>query len=250
MQTMPLEQAVHTAVRLVDIHKTYRHGAEPVHAVRGVSLALRTGSFTAVMGPSGSGKSTLLSSAAGLDAPTRGQVIIGGRDISTLSPDALTRFRRDHVGFVFQAYNLVDHLSIADNITLPVVLAGREPDLAWLAELVGTLGLTGMEGRLPGELSGGQAQRAAIARAMFTRPDVVFADEPTGALDSRTATQILDVLRSTARELDQTVVLVTHDPQVATIAERTVFLADGLLVDELDHPTAGQITARMLELGR
>ncbi len=244
------ETATRTAIRLVDLHKSYPHGAVPVHAARGVSLALAVGSFTAVMGPSGSGKSTLLSCAAGLDVPTRGQVVVGDRDISTLSPDALTRFRRDHIGFVFQAYNLVEHLSVADNITLPVRLAGRDPDINWLTDLVATLGLTGMERRLPGELSGGQAQRVAIARALFTHPDVVFADEPTGALDSVTAVQVLEVLRSTTRALGQTVVVVTHDPQVAAAADRVLFLADGLLVDQLDDPTAEQVGARMLALGR
>ncbi|WP_244931016.1 ABC transporter ATP-binding protein [Nocardioides sp. W7] len=249
-QTSPVDAATRTVVRLVDLHKSYPHRTEPVPALRGVSLTLTSGSFTAVMGPSGSGKSTLLSCAAGLDVPTGGQVVVGEYDISRMSADALTRFRRDHVGFVFQAYNLVDHLSVADNITLPVVLAGREPDAAWLAELVGTVGLTGLERRLPGELSGGQAQRVAIARALFTRPDVVFADEPTGALDSRTAAVVLDVLRSTARALGQTVVVVTHDPQVAAAADRVLFLADGLLVDQLDQPTAEQVAARMLGLGR
>lgn len=242
--------ATGVAVRLADLHRTYTQGAEPVHAVRGVSLTLDTGSFTAVMGPSGSGKSTLLACAAGLDRPTQGQVVVGGRDISALSPDALTRFRRDHVGFVFQAYNLVDHLSVAENITLPVVLAGREPDAAWLRELVGRVGLTGLEGRLPGELSGGQAQRVAIARALLTRPDIVLADEPTGALDSRTAGLVLDVLRSTARDLHQTVVLVTHDPRVAAVADRVLFLADGRLVDQVDHPSAEQVSSRLLALGR
>ncbi len=250
MTTSYPDVATRTAVRLVDLHKSYSNGSLTVPAVRGVSLALTRGSFTAVMGPSGSGKSTLLTCAAGLDVPTSGQVIIGDRDISTLSPDALARFRRDHVGFVFQAYNLVDHLTVADNITLPVILAGREPDSARLAELVATVGLAGMEDRLPGELSGGQAQRAAIGRALFTRPDVVFADEPTGALDSRTAAQVLQVLRSSARELDQTVVMVTHDPHVAVAADRVLFLADGLLVDHLDRPSAEQVTARMLQMGR
>ncbi len=244
------EVATRTAVRLVDLHKSYSHGALTVQAVRGVSLAFTSGSFTAVMGPSGSGKSTLLSCAAGLDVPTRGRVVVGDRDISTFSPDALTRFRRDHVGFVFQAYNLVEHLPVVDNITLPFLLAGREPDAAWLAELIGTLGLTGMERRLPGELSGGQAQRVAIARALFTRPDVVFADEPTGALDSRTAALVLEALRSTTRALGQSLVLVTHDPNVASAADRVLFLADGLLVDHLDHPTAAQVSARMLAIGR
>ncbi len=244
------EVATRTAVRIVDLYKSYSNGVVSVPAVRGVSIALDRGSFTAVMGPSGSGKSTLLSCAAGLDVPTRGRVIVGERDISSLSSDALTRFRRDHVGFVFQAYNLIDHLPVVDNVALPVVLAGREPDTRRLAELLESVGLAGMENRLPGELSGGQAQRAAIARALFTRPDVVFADEPTGALDSHSAAQVLEVLRSSARDLDQTVVLVTHDPGVAAVADQVLFLADGLLVDQLDQPSAEQIAAIMLALGR
>lgn len=239
-----------TAVRLVDVHKTYPRGSVQVPAVRGVTLSLAAGSFTAVMGPSGSGKTTLLSCAAGLDVPTRGQVVVGGQDISTLSADALTRFRRDHIGFVFQSYNLIGHLSVAENITLPSVLAGRPTDAARLAELVDLVGLTGMEQRLPGELSGGQAQRAAIARALFTRPTIVLADEPTGALDSGTAAQVLALLRSTADRLGQTVVLVTHDAQVAAAADRVLFLADGLLVDQLEQPTAERVTARMLGLAR
>jgi putative ABC transport system ATP-binding protein len=246
----PSGTPVRTAVRISDLHKSYPAGATPVHAVRGVSLTLAQGSFTAVMGPSGSGKSTLLSCAAGLDTPTRGQVVVGDRDISTLKPDDLTRFRREHVGFVFQAYNLIDHLPVVENVTLPTVLAGHRPDTAWLAHLVAVLGLTGMEQRLPGELSGGQAQRVAIARALFTRPDVVLADEPTGALDSRTATEVLQAFRATARELGQTVVVVTHDPQVAVTADRVLFLADGLLVDQVDRPTPAQVAARMMELGR
>lgn len=238
------------AVRLVDVHKQYDGAAEPVHALRGVSLTLPTGSFTAVMGPSGSGKSTLLNCAAGLDVPTSGRVSVGEHDISTLSPDALTRFRRDYVGFVFQSYNLVAHLSVADNVQLPVMLAGREPDLGWQAELLDAVGLAGMADRRPGELSGGQAQRVAIARALFSRPTVIFADEPTGALDSRTGAVVLALLRDTARRLRQTVVVVTHDAQVAASAERVLFLADGHLVDQLEDPTAEQVTTRMLGLGR
>jgi putative ABC transport system ATP-binding protein len=238
-----------TAVHLIDVHKTYR-GAEPVHALRGVSLALATGSFTAVMGPSGSGKSTLLTCAAGLDTPSSGRILVGEREIGTLSSDALTRFRREHVGFVFQSYNLIGHLTVADNIRLPMVLAGREPDPRWLAELVADVGLEGLEDRRPGELSGGQAQRVAIARALLPRPTVILADEPTGALDSRTGAQVLEVLRATARRLGQTVVVVTHDPRVAAAADRVLFLADGRLVDHLDAPTVEQITARMVALGR
>ncbi|WP_205473340.1 ABC transporter ATP-binding protein [Nocardioides sp. SYSU D00038] len=237
------------AVRLVDVHKTYA-GATPVAALRGVTLDLGRGTVTAIMGQSGSGKSTLLNVAAGLDQPTRGRVVIGDQDTAGLSPDRLTRLRREQVGFVFQSYNLIGHLDVRANIELPLVLGGRSTDEAWLAELVGSLGLTGLTGRLPGELSGGQAQRVAIARALVTRPTVVFADEPTGALDSRTGAQVLELLRDTARRLDQTVVLVTHDSVVAAAAERVVLLADGLVVDELLAPTVEQVTARMLGLGR
>lgn len=237
------------AVLLADVHKTYA-GASPVPALRGVSLRFETGSLTAVMGPSGSGKSTLLNVAAGLDVPTRGRVVVGGHDISSLSPDGLTRFRREQVGFVFQAYNLVGHLDVRANIELPLLLAGRAPDREWYAGLVDQLGLGALERRLPGELSGGQAQRVAIARALVTRPTVVFADEPTGALDSRTGAQVLGLLRGTAERLGQTVVLVTHDSNVAAAAQRVVFLADGLVVDDLAAPTAAQVTARMPGLGR
>ncbi|NKY40957.1 ABC transporter ATP-binding protein, partial [Cellulomonas septica] len=216
------------SVQLTDVHKTYR-GATEVHALRGVSITLRPGSLTAIMGQSGSGKSTLLNCAAGLDVPTSGRVVIGGRDLTGLSADELTRFRRDHVGFVFQAYNLVGHLTVAENIQLPVLLAGRVPDLRWQAQLLAALGLHGVEERLPGHLSGGQAQRVAIARALFTRPEVVFADEPTGALDSRSSAQVLGLLRDTAAALGQTVVLVTHDSRVAATAERVVLIADGVV---------------------
>ncbi|NPC96683.1 ABC transporter ATP-binding protein [Nocardioides sp. zg-DK7169] len=236
------------ALRLLDVRKQYAGAPEPVPALRGVSLTLDTGSFTAVMGPSGSGKSTLLHCAAGLDVPTSGRVVVGERDISALSPDALTRFRRDHIGFVFQAYNLVPHLSVADNVQLPAMLAGREPDLHWQAELLEAVGLTGMEQRRPGELSGGQAQRVAIARALFARPTVVFADEPTGALDARTGAAVLTLLRDTARDLGQTVVMVTHDAQVAATAEQVLFLSDGRLVDHLLDPTAQTVADRMLGL--
>lgn len=234
-----------TAVRLVDVHKTYP-GREPVHALRGVSLALRTGSITAVVGQSGSGKSTMLNTAAGLDSPTHGQVVVAGHDITALRPDDLTRFRREHVGFVFQSYNLIGHLTVVENIGLPLLLAGRAPDPAWLRDLMAFLGVDALGDRLPGELSGGQAQRVAIARALITRPAVVFADEPTGALDSRTGASVLAVLRETARTLGQTIVLVTHDAAVAAAAERVLVLADGVIVDDLAAPTAEQVTARLL----
>ncbi|WP_206516053.1 ABC transporter ATP-binding protein [Nocardioides pantholopis] len=246
--TSPSLRPSTTAVGLHDVHKTYP-GPEPVHALRGVSLSLPLGSFTAVMGPSGSGKSTLLNCAAGLDSPTSGQVVIGGRDVSGLSADALTRFRREHVGFVFQAYNLIAHLSVADNIELPVVLAGLAPDPAWQAELLDAVGLSGMGQRRPTELSGGQAQRVAIARALFAKPTVVFADEPTGALDSRTGAQVLSVLRAAADRFSQTVVVVTHDPHVAAAVDSVAFLADGRLVDRVERATPEQIAATMLSMG-
>lgn len=232
------------------MHKQYPGSSGPVHALRGISLALAPGSFTAVMGPSGSGKSTLLNSAAGLDTPTSGRIMIGEHDISRFSSDALTRFRREHIGFIFQAYNLVPHLSVADNVTLPVMLAGQPDDPRWLSELLEAVGLAGMAQRRPGELSGGQAQRVAIARALYSRPTVVFADEPTGALDSRTGAAVLTLLRETAQRLGQTVVMVTHDPLVAATAEQVLFLSDGRLVDRLENPTAAAVADRMLGLER
>ena len=239
-----------TAVRLVQVRKTYPNGLGETEALRSVSVALQPGSFTAVMGPSGSGKSTFLNCAAGLDAPTSGQVIVGDEDLTAMSADGLTRFRRRRVGFVFQAYNLIGHLTVAENVQLPLLLDGRRPDPAWQDHLLHAVGLQGMEARLPGQLSGGQAQRVAIARALITRPAVVFADEPTGALDSHTGEQILGVLRSATESLGQTLVLVTHDARVAAVADQVLFLADGSVVGHLESPSAEQITARLLTLGR
>ncbi|HEV6954638.1 MAG TPA: ABC transporter ATP-binding protein [Promicromonospora sp.] len=239
-----------TAVRLDQLTKTYPNGPEQVAALRGVSLAVRPGAFTAIMGPSGSGKSTFLNVAAGLDTPTSGRVHIGDTDLTALSADAVTRFRRRHIGFVFQAYNLVGHLTVAENVQLPLLLDGRRPDPRWQDTLLESVGLAGMADRLPRELSGGQAQRVAIARALVTRPTVVFADEPTGALDRRTGDQVLDVLRGTAKQLGQTLVVVTHDPSVAVAADDVLFLADGLLAGGLVAPTTDQVVARLVELGR
>ncbi len=248
--TTPAAQQTGTAVRLVEVSRTYPNGAGTVTALDAVSLALTPGSFTAVMGPSGSGKSTFLSCVAGLETPTSGHVLIGDVDLVGLSPDRLTRLRRERIGFVFQAYNLVDHLTVEENVQLPLLLGGVRPDPEWQRYLLHTVGLDGMEARLPRELSGGQAQRVAIARALITRPTVVLADEPTGALDSRTGGQVLDVLRGTAAALAQTVVVVTHDPQVAAAADQVLFLADGRFVGHLVQPTVEQVTARMIELGR
>jgi putative ABC transport system ATP-binding protein len=242
----PLE----TAIQLQDVHKTYRSGPEPAQALRGVSLELGVGSITAIVGQSGSGKSTLLNCAAGLEQPTSGRVVVGGNDISHLSRDDLTRFRREHIGFVFQAYNLIGHLDVLDNIELPSVLAGRPTDRAWLDHLVTTMDLGDLLDRLPAQLSGGQAQRVAIARALIARPTVLFADEPTGALDSRTGTAVLDLLRGTAQDLHQTVVIVTHDSRVAAAAEQVLVLADGVLVDQLGSATVEQVSDRMLAVAR
>lgn len=239
-----------TAIALHDLHKTYGGGPTPTAALRGISFTLEPGSLTAIVGQSGSGKSTLLNCAAGLDRPTSGSVVVGGHDISTLSDDELTRFRREHVGFVFQAYNLVGHLSVRDNLELPLVLAGRRADPAWTDHLVARTDLVGLLDRRPGELSGGQAQRVAIARALITRPAVLVADEPTGALDSATGAAVLELLSTTARDLGQTVVVVTHDSRVAATAERVLVLADGRVVDTLVTPSAEHVHARILESTR
>jgi putative ABC transport system ATP-binding protein len=243
-------QRVDSAVRLVHLTKTYPNGPEQVAALQDISLSIAPGAFTAMMGPSGSGKSTFLNLAAGLDVPTSGRVLIGDTDITELSPDAVTRFRRQHIGFVFQAYNLIGHLTVGENIQLPMLLDGRRADERWAEALLESVGLTGMTDRLPRELSGGQAQRVAIARALITRPTVVFADEPTGALDRRTGDQVLDVLRGAAKRFAQTLVLVSHDAHVASAADTVLFLADGRLAGELAAPTTSQIAARLVELGR
>lgn len=237
------------ALQLQGVSKSYRSGTSGVPALRDVSLAVPAGTFTAVMGPSGSGKSTLLQCAAGLDTPDSGRVLLGTTEISRLRSKALTRFRRDHVGFVFQSYNLLPQLSVLRNVTLPLLLAGRDTDSAWLDYVMEAVGLAGLGERKPQELSGGQQQRAAIARALITRPDAVFADEPTGALDSATARQVLDLLRHTVSVLDQTVVMVTHDPVAAGAADTVIFLADGRLDGSLNDATARDVTERMAYLG-
>jgi putative ABC transport system ATP-binding protein len=228
--------------------KRYGQGATTVQALRGVSAELARGSFTAVMGPSGSGKSTLLHCAAGLEAPTQGHVWLGDVEITTLPEPARTIARRQRVGFVFQSFNLVPSLTAGQNIVLPLRLAGHGPDRAWLDTLIMRVGLADRLDHRPAELSGGQQQRVAIARALAPRPEVVFADEPTGNLDRHTGSQILELLRSAADELGQTVVLVTHDPVGAAFADRVLFLRDGLLVDAIDRPTADAVVARMAAL--
>lgn len=243
-------QPTATAVHLEHVSKNYPDGPNTVVALDGVTLSIETGSFTAIMGPSGSGKSTFLNNASGLDSPSSGRIVVGGVDLTGMSPDALTRFRREHIGFVFQGYNLISHLTVGENIQLPLTLASIRPDEQRLRDVLTSVGLAGMENRLPSELSGGQAQRVAIARALIAAPDVVFADEPTGALDAATADQILELFRSAVRDFGQTLVIVTHDPRAAAFADRVLFLADGRFRGEMLTPTAEAIAARILELGR
>ncbi|MFB9432699.1 ABC transporter ATP-binding protein [Streptoalloteichus tenebrarius] len=217
-------------------------------ALAGVSAAFHQGEFTAIMGPSGSGKSTLLQCMAGLDRPDQGQVVIAGEDVTALPERRLTAFRRDRLGFVFQAFNLIPTLTARENITLGPRLGGPELDERWLAQLVHVLGLADRLHHRPAELSGGQQQRVAVARALVHRPDVVFADEPTGNLDSRTAGQVLEFVRRAVTEFGQTVIMVTHDPAAAAHADRVLFLRDGAFVDELVSPTSEKVLARLAVL--
>jgi putative ABC transport system ATP-binding protein len=241
--------AAPAAARVHDAVKVYGRGDNAVHALDGVSVQFGTGRFTAIMGPSGSGKSTLLHAAAGLDQLTSGTVFIGDTDITRLDDRKLTKLRRDRIGFVFQAFNLVPTLTAAENIALPARLAGRRPDAAWFAHVVETVGLQARLKHRPAELSGGQQQRVAVARALVSRPEIVFADEPTGNLDSRAGAEILSFMRTAVRELGQTIVMVTHDPVAAAYADRAVFLADGRIVDDLDAPTADSVLDRIRTLG-
>jgi putative ABC transport system ATP-binding protein len=234
-----------SAVRAVDVRKSYGKGDTTVLALAGVSLEVPRGEFCAVMGPSGSGKSTLMHCLAGLDRFDSGDVIIGGVSLVGLGDKALTALRRDRVGFVFQQYNLLPTLTAQENITLPLDIAGRKVDHAWMSEVISAVSLADRLAHRPAELSGGQQQRVACARALVTRPDVVFADEPTGNLDSHSGAEVLGFLRRSATEFDQTVVMVTHDPSAASYADRVVFMADGLLVDEMHDPTAERVLDRM-----
>ena len=237
------------AARTERLTKIYGSGLTEVTALDQVSLEIGARSFTAVMGPSGSGKSTLMHCMAGLDSADGGQVWIGTEEITALPERRLTRVRRDRVGFVFQAYNLLPVLSAADNITLPLDIAGRPADREWLSTVTETVGLTGRLRHRPTELSGGQQQRVAIARALAGRPEIIFADEPTGNLDSRAGAEVLDLLRRCVREFGQTIVMVTHDPVAASYADRVVFLADGQIAGELDGPTPQTVLDRMAALG-
>jgi putative ABC transport system ATP-binding protein len=229
--------------------KLYGLGEAGVRALDEVTLELAVGRFTAIMGPSGSGKSTLLHCLAGLDTLTSGRVTIGGTDLAALSDQELTLLRRNRVGFVFQAFNLIPTMTAGENISLPFRLAGRRPDPEWLDHVVATVGLGDRLGHRPSELSGGQQQRVAVARALVTRPDIVFADEPTGNLDSRSGAEILGFLRRAVDELGQSVTMVTHDPVAAGYADTVVFLADGRVVDEMRDPSAPRVLDRIKQLG-
>ena len=236
------------AARVVDLTKTYGTGETRVTALDSVSLDFRTGEFTAIMGPSGSGNSTLMHCAAGLDAVTSGHVFVGDTDLTTLREKDLTVLRRDQIGFVFQSFNLIPTLTAEENILLPLSIAGRAPDRQWFDHVVDTVGLRDRLGHRPSELSGGQQQRVACARALVSRPDIVFADEPTGNLDSTSGAEVLGFLRRSVDEFGQTIVMVTHDPHAASYTDRVVFLADGRIVGELREPTRDSVLERMAHL--
>jgi putative ABC transport system ATP-binding protein len=238
-----------TAARAANVTKTYGDGDAAVFALDNVSVSMQAGHFTAIMGPSGSGKSTLLHVLAGLDRPTSGEIFLGDTEITSLNDKRLTLLRRDQIGFIFQAFNLLPTLTAAENIVLPIRIAGRKPDAAWVQQIVETVGLTERLDHKPSQLSGGQQQRVAAARALASRPQIVFADEPTGALDSRSGAELLGFLRGAVRELDQTVVMVTHDASAAAYADRVLFLADGQIVDEMTDPTADAVLDYMKHLG-
>ena len=235
-------------VTATDLSRRYGAGEAAVDALRGVSLSVGTGELVAVMGPSGSGKSTLMHLLAALDKPTGGNVTIAGEDVGSLSDRGVTLLRRKHIGFVFQFFNLLPMLSAEENVLLPLSIAGEKPDPEFFKELMDRVGLTPRKTHRPSELSGGQQQRVAIARALVAQPTVVFADEPTGNLDSKTGTEILELLRASTTELGQTMVMVTHDAQAASIADRVLFLADGAIVRELPRSPAAQILATMTEI--
>jgi len=238
-----------TVVSARDLTRRYGEGATAVDALRGVSLEVEQRQLIAVMGPSGSGKSTLMHILAGLDKPTSGEVTIAGTEITTLPDGRLTRLRREHIGFVFQFFNLLPMLTAEENVVLPLSIAGEKPERAWLDELLEKTGLTDRRTHRPAELSGGQQQRVAIARALVTRPTIIFADEPTGNLDSKTGGEILELMRESVDAFGQTTVMVTHEARAAAIADRILFLADGLIVRELQNASTEDVLAVMSRLG-
>lgn len=237
------------AAGAIDARKDYGEGDSVVHALNGVTVNFERARFTAIMGPSGSGKSTLMHCLAGLDRLSSGRVFIGETYLDTLDDAKLTTLRRDTIGFVFQAFNLIPTLTAGENITLPMDLAGRRPDQAWVDQVVRTVGLADRLEHRPSELSGGQQQRVAVARALAGRPEIIFADEPTGNLDSRSGSEILRFMRAAVDELDQTIVMVTHDPTAAAWADRVVFLVDGRIVDEMANPSAETVLDYLKQLG-
>ncbi|MGH2635221.1 MAG: ABC transporter ATP-binding protein [Actinomycetota bacterium] len=248
MEPAAIAATTQAAARAVELSKIYGHGDAAVRALDGVSVAFERGRFSAIMGPSGSGKSTLLHCMAGLDTPTSGRVFIGDVDLTMLSEKALTLLRREKVGFIFQTFNLIPTLTASENITLPLDIAGEKPDRTWFDEVVDTVGLRDRLGHRPSELSGGQQQRVAGARALVSRPEIVYADEPTGNLDSKSSHELLEFLRSAVKEHGQTIVMVTHDATAASFADRIVFLADGRIVDEMLDPTADRVLDRLKSL--
>ncbi|MEU0085009.1 ABC transporter ATP-binding protein [Streptomyces sp. NPDC054802] len=246
MTTTPIAQrATAVAARATDLSKVYGQGETQVVALDHVSVDFRQAEFTAIMGPSGSGKSTLMHCVAGLDSFSSGSVRIGETELGSLKDKQLTQLRRDKIGFIFQAFNLLPTLTARENITLPMDIAGRKPDQEWLQRVIDMVGLRDRLGHRPTQLSGGQQQRVAVARALASRPEIIFGDEPTGNLDSRSGAEVLGFLRNSVRELGQTVVMVTHDPVAASYADRVIFLADGAIVDEMHGPTADGVLDRM-----
>ncbi|GAA4726011.1 ABC transporter ATP-binding protein [Phytohabitans rumicis] len=236
------------AARAVDAWKVYGSGEAQVIALRGVNVELERSRFTAIMGPSGSGKSTLMHCLAGLDTVNRGQIFIGDTEVTRLGDSGLTKLRRDRVGFVFQQFNLLPTLTAEENVLLPLSIAGRKPDPDWYKTVIDTVNLGDRLGHRPSQLSGGQQQRVACARALVSRPDVVFADEPTGNLDSRSGAEVLGFLRNSVRDFGQTIVMVTHDPGAASYADRVIFLVDGQIVDEMREPTAELVLEKLKHL--
>jgi putative ABC transport system ATP-binding protein len=248
-ESAPPPAAVKIAARAVDAQKVYGQGETAVHALAGVTVDFTAGQFTAIMGPSGSGKSTLMHCLAGLDELTGGSVWIEGTDLTTLAEKDLTKLRRDRIGFIFQAFNLIPTLSAEENIVLPMSLAGATPDDAWMQEVVGTVGLADRLSHRPSELSGGQQQRVAVARALASKPAIIFADEPTGNLDSRSSSEILGFMQRAVKAYGQTIVMVTHDPVAASYADRVLILADGKIVREIHEPTTDAVVDVMKHLG-
>ena len=254
MATVVIQEPVYAGPRSVPVitasgvRRRYGAGGTCVNALRGVSLDITPGELTAVMGPSGSGKSTLMHILAGLDQPTEGHVTVAGIDITTLNDAQLTKLRREHIGFIFQFFNLLPMLSAKENVLLPLSIAGEKPDRAWFDDLIAKVGLTDRLSHRPSELSGGQQQRVAIARALISRPTVMFADEPTGNLDLKTSGEILELLRESVESLGQTTVMVTHDAHAAAIADRVLFLADGLIVQDLASSSTREILAVLEEV--